>query len=217
MEGTKLFILSFILVATLGLNTFAKEEVKKEIKSFSPKLVTELEIALQTEKEKQEQLSTENKTVSSNERNAVIHLGQKIILNKTKQTYTLALTKVDIQGCEIVNTSKEWSSRRISSSVDNTYNVDVARVHGFDTRQYIKFIVKSPAIDLATGKTISGDNINITIEKHIKMPNVSFKTEVAIFPNKIGKVFIKYDLGDGVSHYKTLTEIKCPSNKVISA
>lgn len=217
MKTTKFFILSLILVATLGLNCFAEEEVKKQIKSFSPELASELEIAIQTEKEKQEQLSSGNNTVSSNERNTVIHLGQKIILNKTKQTYTLTLTKGDLQGCEIVNTSKEWSSRRGSSSIDNNYYVDIVRVYGFDIRKYVKFIVKSPAVDLATGKKIYGDNINITIEKHIKTPNVSFKTEVAVFPNKMGKVFIRYDLGDGVSRYNTLTGIRCPSNKLISA
>lgn len=217
MKITKFFILSLILVATIGLNSFATDEVKEEIKSFSPNLERELERALQTEKEKQKQFSTENNSVSSNERNIVIHLGRKIIFNKTKQTYTLTLSKGDLQGCEIVNTSKEWSSRRVSSSNDNTYNADVARVYGFDKRKYVRFTVKSPAIDLATGKTISGDNINITIEKYNKTPNVSFKTEVAVFPNKMGKVFIRYDLGDGVSHYKTLTEIRCPSNKLISA
>ena len=206
MNKIKIIFGSLMLIAAFALNSFAAEETKKEIKSFSPELATKLETALQSEKEKQKQLSTENNVFFSNEKNTPIHLGQKIIMNKNKQTYTLTLNKGDIQGCELVKTSKEWFSTR-----ENTYNKDVERVHGFYTRNYVKFITKSPAIEYSTGRIIPGDNISITIEKHIETPNISFQTEVFFFPNKIGKVFIGYDIGDGIRHYKAIADLNCVS------
>ena len=181
MKRRKIIIWSFILVAALGLNSFATQETTEQIKALSKDKVTDLAITLQTEKEIADKNAIE-KEDGSHHKNLPIKLNQKVTLDQCIQSYLLTLPKNLSDKYRMQDNYLEWTVDRDANTRDYVKGVATAVVLGsvvtsFLTtkiRTSVRFTVRSPGWGGKNGVTPIPGTLGITIEKHFNTPDVEF-------------------------------------------
>lgn len=206
MKKTKVIFLGLALIATLGLNSFATQEIREQILSSSSGIAAELKDILQSEKEKQEEILIEAE-VSPNPYN--IKLDQKVIVNVWCRGYTLTLPKEISDNYKIKPNYLRWSEKRDFISSDVYYA-------GFFTpgqkigRRYVEFITRSPALGFGN-RPLPGENtVSVTVTKAGYSPDVEFYITVSL-PNdkkQLGKLYLNYKLYNNKSFKKAIADLE---------
>ncbi len=200
MKRTKIIFWSLMLVSALGLNSFAAE-TKTQIKTLSQEGLNNLEDVLQSEKETQEQDSVEAEEFFGDDPIYISTVGPVITLEKRKQTYILQKQgKPGEDGyCKIRKTDRKITAMKKNSLSD----VPVVGAVTEGTRE-VEFIIKSPAVDPKTGKTIP-NSLSLVVTKSVfnsdpvkfHLNEIYFSTESKM-PSEI---HIQYDLNDGMGYH----------------
>ena len=198
MKRTKIIIWSLVFTAVLGLNSFAAEGAKEQIKSSSKEIATNLKTTIQAEKETKEQKSDEAEGFFDSDPIYVEINGSVVTFDSRKQTYIAQHPKSyrDGSSCKIRKTDKKITAKK-DSSIEGE----------------VEFLIKSPAIDNKTGKTIP-NSVSFTMTKSIfnSTPVKFFLSEIYRSPElgNPSELRIHYDLGDGKGYsIKTLAEEDC--------
>ena len=207
MKKTKVIFLGLALIATLGLNSFATQEIREQILSSSSGIAAELKDILQSEKEKQEQVIIEAE-VSPNPYN--IKLDQKVIVNVWCRGYTLTLPKELSDNYSIKPSYLKWFEKRdfIASDVSNALLFTPAAKIG---RRHIEFITRSPDLNYASGKPLPGDDtLGVSITKAGYSPDVEFYITASFSndKNKSGKLYINYKLYNNKTFKKAIADLE---------
>ena len=207
MRKTKVIFWGLVLVATLGINSFATQEIKEQILSSSSGIAAELKDILQSEKEKQEEILIETE-VAANPYN--IQLNEKVLVSVWCRGYTMTLPKELSDNYKIKPNYLRWSEKRdfTPSDVSNALLFTPGQKIG---RRYVEFITRSPALNYASGRPLPGDdNIGVTVTKAGYSPDVEFYITASFSndKNKSGKLYLNYKLYNNKSFKKAIADLE---------
>ena len=173
MKRRKIIIWSFILVAALGLNSFATEGIQKQIKSFSQEAVNDLAIALQNEKEIVESRSLEKLNRYNSDpqiHHPIIKLNEKVVVKDFCKSYIFKLPQNLSNKYRIKENYLKWNVKRDANALDYIKHPIIRLI----TNPTVEFIVRSPGWSGINGITPIPGTLEVNVTKHIYTPNVEF-------------------------------------------
>jgi hypothetical protein len=205
MKKRKIIIWSFILVAALGLNSFAAQETKEQIKSFSQKATNDLVVALQTEKEIASKNALEKESGSYTP-NLPIKLNQKLVQDIWYQTYFLRLPKETSNQYKIKPVYKSWRNERDLTTGEK------ARCflfpHLFFTKSRVIFQVRNPALGTGNRPIDDPSLISIGIEKAWYSPKVEFYVTAELHGKSGGALYIHYTIYENHKYTRKIADLE---------
>ena len=206
MKKTKVIFWGLVLIATLGLNSFAAQEIKEQILSSSSGIAAELRDILQTEKEKQEEILIETEVAAYSQD---IKLNEKVVVSVWCKGYTMTLPKELSDNYKIKPNYLQWFEKRdfISSDVYYAGFFTPAKKIG---RRYVEFITRSPALNQGN-RPLPGENtVGVSVTKAGYSPDVEFYITASFSndKNKSGKLYLNYKLYNNKSFKKAIADLE---------